>query len=210
MDVKWQLLESSQLNMAFECVTDRSLLRFADEVKAHFAFLETLGFRCVRAEATLVRFESSTASINIYHGRQSYEIGLEIEFAAVGDAYSFSELLRLVDNKQAEQYRNYSTHTAQGVVEGVRKLAELFQKCVDAGILNDSQLFSRLKLQRGEWAKNYALETQLEQARKKSELAWAEKDFAKVFQILAPLQEHLTPSDLKKLEYAKKHSNAST
>jgi hypothetical protein len=183
---------------------DRSLLRFTEEVKAHFAFLEAKGFRCTRSEVTLVRFESAELAIDIYHGRQSYEISLQIENVRESDSYSFLEILRLTHNEPAEQYRDYATHTVEGVAEGVRRLAELFRKCVDSDILNDSELFFRLKQQRGEWAKSYALETQLEQARRKSESAWAEKKFGKVIEVLAPFQEHLNPSDLKKLEYAKK------
>ncbi len=164
-------------------ITDRALLRFADEVKARFAFLETLGFQCVRSEATLVRFESPKLAVSVFHGRQSYEISLEIEDARGSEPHSFSEILRLVHNERAEQYRDYATRTVEGVVEGVRQLAELFRKCVDAGIFDDSELFSRLKLQREEWARNCSLETQLEQAHKKSESAWAEKNFWKVVRI---------------------------
>jgi hypothetical protein len=65
--------------MAFKNITDRSLLRFADEVKLRFVFLETLGFRCVRSEAILVRFEASNIAISVYHDQQSYEISLAIE-----------------------------------------------------------------------------------------------------------------------------------
>ncbi len=196
--------------MASEFIANRALLRFSDEVKARFAFIETLGFRCVRSEATLVRFESTKLAVTVYHENLSYEISSAIESVHGSDAYSFSEVLCLVNGERIEQYRDYAAHTVEGVAEGVRRLAELFRKCVDAGILNDRELFPRLKLQRSEWAKNYTLEIQLKQARNKSESAWAEKDFGKVVQALSPLQEHLDPSELKKLEYAKKHSNAST
>jgi hypothetical protein len=191
--------------MATERVTDRSVLRFPEEVTDRFSFLETLGFRCVRSEATFVRFESSRAGVNVYHGRRSFELGLEMESASSPtDAYSFSEILRLVDREQGEQYRNYATHTAQGVAEGVGKLAELFQRCIAVGILNDKQLFSRLKLQRGELARNYALETQLEQARRKSEAAWRTKDYAAVVEALKPLRAALTATEVGKLEFAEK------
>jgi hypothetical protein len=196
--------------MDAERVTDRSLLRFTDEVKRHFAFLEDKGFRCTRSESILVHFESPKVAIDVYHDQWSYEIGLQIQNVRGSDSFSFSEILRLVHSEQVERYRDYATHTVEGVAEGVRQLSEVFQKCVDAGILNDSELFSRLKLQREEWARNYALDTQLRQARKMSESAWAEKNFRKVVQALSPLQEHLDLSDLRKLEYAKKHSNAST
>lgn len=191
--------------MAPERVSDRSLLWFAEEVKTRFSFLETLGFRCVRSEVTFVRFESSRVSINVYHGRRSFEIGLEIESAPSStEAYSFSEVLRLVDRQQAEHYRNYATHTAQGVAEGVRRLAGLFHRCVAAGILNDNQIFSRLKLQREELSRQYALETQLEQARRISEAAWRKKDYATVVKALKPLRAALKASEVRKLEFAEK------
>lgn len=197
--------------MAGDYVTDRSILRFAEEVTTRFAFLETLSFHCVRSEATLVRFESSAFAVNVYHGRRSYEIGLEIESTrSLTETYSIPEILRLVDKKEADQYSYYASHTPQGVAEGVRLLAELFQRCVAVGILEDNQIFSRLESQRKDIAAEYALQVELRQAQRRIEAAWSEKDFRQVVKILAPLQEHLNPAELKKLEYARKHLNSST
>jgi hypothetical protein len=161
-----------------------------------------LGLHCVRSEATFVRFESPRASINVYHGRRSFEIGLEIESPT--DAYSFSEILRLVNQEQGEQYRNYATHTVQGVADGIGKLAKLFQGCIAAGILNDKQLFARLKIQREELARDYALETRLKQARRKAETAWHKKDYAAVVKALEPLRASLTATEVGKLGFAEK------
>jgi len=196
---------TNSVSMATERVTDRSVLRFAEEVKDCFSFLEALGFRCVRSEATFVRFESPRVSINVYHGRHSFEIDLEIEPASSPtDAYSFAEILRLVDREQLGHTRSYATHTAQGVAEGVRQLAELFQRCIAAGILNDDQLFSRLKLQKKELVKHYALETELFQARRAAEAAWHKKDYAAVVKALKPLRAALTATEVGKLEFAEK------
>ena len=187
-------------------VNDRSLLRFADEVTSHFAFLEARDFRCVCSEGTLVRFESPELAINIYHGRQSYEIGLELESpVSTTDHYSLSELLRLVDPERAEHYRSFATHSEQGVSDGVRQLAESFQRCVAAGILNNTEIFSRLKLQRQKLNKDYALDVQLEQVRKKAEVAWHNKDYATVVRTLKPLRGSLSASEIAKLEFAEKH-----
>lgn len=186
-------------------IEERSPLRFPEEVKAHFSFLESKGFQCTHSETTLVRFYSSKLSIVIYYGRQSYEIGLRIEEGRGSVSYSFSEVLRLFQSGRSEHYRDYAAHTVEGVAKGVQRLSELFLKCIDAGILDDTELFSRLKQQRDEWAQNYAFETELEQIRRKFEPAWAKKNFSKVVELLAPFQEHLNSSELKKLEYAKKH-----
>ena len=194
------------MTMAMDPVIDRSFLHFPEETRRRFAFLEALGFRCLRSEATLVRYESTAMAICIYQGRQSYEVGLEIQSAeAPTQSYSFSEILRLVDPKRADGYRNFAARTAEGVAKGVLRLAGLLHECLDAGILSDERLFSRLKLQRIDMSRNYALEVKLKGAQNELKSAWAKKDFSKVIQILSPLQEHLNPSDLKKLEYAKKH-----
>lgn len=193
------------MSIATERVTDRSLLRFAEEVKEQFAFLGALGFQCVRSEATFVRFESPRVCINIYHGRHSFEIDLEIEPAqSPTDAYSFAEILRLVDREQLGHSKNYATHTEQGVVEGVRQLAELFRRCIAAGILNDDSLFSRLKLQKKEVTANYADEVELLQARRAAEVAWRNKDYAAVVKALKPLRAALTATEVRKVEFAEK------
>ena len=114
-------------------ITDRSLLRFADEVKAGFSFLEAIGFRCTRSEVTLVRFESAKIAIIVYHGRQSYEISLQIEDMRGSESYSFSQILRFVRNERAEQYRNYTTQT------GVKRTARSPRKTFVYGIFSGLQ-----------------------------------------------------------------------
>lgn len=183
--------------------TDRSPLRFAEQVKRHFVFLEVRGFRCVLSETTLVRYESSRLAINIYHGRQSYEINLEIERPRITHAYTFGDILRLVGDG-GMPYQVYATNTSKGVAQGVSQLAKRFRTCIDTGILDESDLFKRLKLKQDEWLRNYALDIQLEHARTQSSDAWTKKDFVQVVKILSPLQEHLAPRETRRLQYAKK------
>ncbi|MGH8590336.1 MAG: hypothetical protein ACREXX_13715, partial [Gammaproteobacteria bacterium] len=62
------------------CVTNRAELRFVEEAQTAFHFLvEELGFRLVKCEPpTFVRYESNKLFVNVYHGRLSYEIDVEI------------------------------------------------------------------------------------------------------------------------------------
>lgn len=189
-------------------VRDRSVLHFPEEVNKRFLFLLESGFRQVYEDNTLVRFESSNVAINVYHGRRSFEINLEIELLESEEGpYSFSEILRLVDQARGDAYRNYATHTKEGVTDGVRSLSQAFQECLRHGILDDSNLFTHLKLQRDELSASYALETQLQQARKKADEAWRSGECHKVVELLSPLQEWLEPSEVKKLEYARKKTS---
>jgi hypothetical protein len=49
----------------------------------------------------------------------------------------------------------------QGVIEGVKQLAEIFQYCVATSVWNDKQLFSRLEIKRKENIKKYVLKDDL-------------------------------------------------
>lgn len=168
---------SSSMNKTSDPVIDRSFLRFAEEVRNRFAFLEEQSFCCVQSCDTYVRFESSRFAIDIYHGRLSYEIGLEIESLPEPESYSLYAILRLVDREHAERYRSFATHSVEGVSIGVCQLAEIFKKCLASGIFDDSQLFSKLKLQCEKLKHDYALDIQLQQSRSKAENAWHRKDY---------------------------------
>jgi hypothetical protein len=189
-----------------ERTVHRSLLHFPDEVIARFAFLGEKGFRCVHSEATLVRFESPRLAVNIYHGQQSYEIGLEIEFPkAVSERYSFSALLRLAHEESGKDYTKFAAHTLEGVATGVRRLANDFQRYIATGALKDGTLLSRLRQQREKLNREYALEVQLQQARRVIETAWPDRDYATVIRTLKPVRDLLSESEVAKLEFAEKH-----
>lgn len=55
----------------------RSELGFVQAVRSSFAFLEKVGLQVVREESTLVRFESCNRFVNVFHGRGSYELGVD-------------------------------------------------------------------------------------------------------------------------------------
>lgn len=189
-------------------MTDRSILRFSDKVKEDFAFLEDLGFECVSSSETFVRFESSKASINVYHGRRSFEIGLEVAPPQdKAEVYSFGAVLRLIDKEQAERYRNYAARTVQDVAKGVRQLGDFFHSCVSSEFFDDDQLFFRLKVQREEFSKAYSIESQLMQARGKLEEAWKEKNYSRIVEVLSPFEQHLSASERKKLEFSRRKYN---
>lgn len=67
--------------------------RFAELALEAFAFLLGLGYVVVRREPMTVRLESSTVYINLYHGRSSYALGMEIGRLDRPEIYSLDEVL---------------------------------------------------------------------------------------------------------------------
>lgn len=187
---------------------DREDLHFGELVEQHFQFLQMHGFRCELSEPSFVRFASKQTFVNIYHGRLSYEIGLELgSFVdSVNDnSYSMAEIIRLVESNEKNDYRNYAAHTFENVAEGVKTLAVHFRKYVDAGVLSDASLFERLQKNREKWSREYATEMDLYHARQLLADAWHSKDYKRVVELLKPLRDLLTSSEVHKLEYAEKH-----
>ena len=57
---------------------NRWQLGFKDAVLLSFGFLRTYGLKPVEEDVTLVRYESDAVFVNVYYGRGSFEIGVEI------------------------------------------------------------------------------------------------------------------------------------
>jgi hypothetical protein len=189
-------------------VTDRTELRFAEAVEEAFDFLREHEFTPVQSDPTFVRFESKSTYVNVYHGRLSFEIGLEIGLQ--GDrskeaSHSMSEIIRLVEPEKLAEYRDYAACTVTDVAEGVRRLAALFRRYIDAGILDDGGFFERLRRSHTAAVDNYWREMDLARVRRELDAAWHAKNYAKVIEVLEPLREHLSSTELRKLEYAKKN-----
>jgi hypothetical protein len=111
---------------------ERTRLNFAHAVRQRFAFLDDFGFSESESLPTLVRYRKGEVEVTLYHGRQSFELGFEI--SRDGGRYSMSELIGVADVEAAKRYRNYSTTTSAGVVEGLSQLAELVMRYGDRGI----------------------------------------------------------------------------
>lgn len=87
-------------------------LGFVALVMKHFAFLLRLGFAVVRREETFVRFERDTVFVNVYHGRSSYQVGLELGRIQEGDTYSLYEVLSAVAPGDIQRARCQATDPA--------------------------------------------------------------------------------------------------
>jgi hypothetical protein len=57
---------------------ERARLGFADAASAEFAFLLRPGFRLVELTDTIARYESDRRVVRVFHGRGSYELGVEV------------------------------------------------------------------------------------------------------------------------------------
>src|SRR5262249_16077605 len=108
---------------------DRESIGFKEAALSSFRFLSDLGFRTVAVHVTQVRYESHDVFVNVYHGRASFELGVEIgRLKHPDEKVPLDEMLTFADAKKAEGFDShvmFQVSSGEGVKEFVPKLARL-------------------------------------------------------------------------------------
>jgi hypothetical protein len=186
--------------------SERGQLGFKDVVLFNFKFLGEFGLRPVDEKVTLVRYESSGIFVNVYHGRASFELGVEIGRLREPEArLSIFDVVRWAGAEKAEgfgQHVMFQVSSREGVQEFVPKLAALVKKYATPFLQGDEDAYRTALESR---AKRYADEVKegnLRALRSKADAAWQAKDYVQVVALYGPLRDGLTEVDAKKLAYA--------
>lgn len=179
----------------------RNLLKFPDAAVDAFSFLQDHGFSVVETDETHVVFAGETSSIRIYHGRKSFEIGLEWQCGE--EVYYLSELIRLTGEKSFTPERNFVATTPEAVRKGVAQLSSVFRQHALPALGNLSESLDKLRNQRRQWSTHYALEVLAEQTRPLANAAFHEGHYARAAQLYESIEDALTTAEKHKLLYAK-------
>lgn len=187
----------------------REKLRFNQVVEREFRFLiDDYKYRLVKSESTFVRYESKSYFMNIYHGRISYEIGVEIGDHLVGwwDYISPSGILNYVMGPDHGITTYFQASTREAVENCVVKLAGTIRKyCMDVASGDQKAIDAIIEAQ-GKRNEEYTRQVVQEPVRREAEQAWRDKDYSKVVSLYGSIKEDLSEIEMKKLEYAQKKS----
>jgi hypothetical protein len=189
---------------ASDGATDRRRFAFAAVARKAFGFLIDRGFREIEAVPTLLRYRNDGIEFDVYHGRQSYEIGAGI--SAFGERYSISEVFRLSGGREASNYRYRVATTSEALEAGLRELSRLTERSADAALRGDPEFFRRLAVQRREWAEKYADEVKAANFRPKAEASFRQGDYERAAEFYASMGTVLSPAEARKLDYAKRRA----
>jgi hypothetical protein len=180
--------------------SDRAHLNFAEEARKAFAFLGDLGFSEIEALPTLVRYRKGSVEVDVYHGRQSYEIGAGV--TAFGARYAISEIIRHKEPEFAKRYHYAAATTPEGVIAGLEELSALMKRYGRPALDGDPKLFSTLESERRYWSEGYALDVLADQLRPQADEAFRQRNYAKAAELYSRIRERLSPAEVKKLSIA--------
>jgi len=185
---------------------ERADLHFERKVRGAFLFLEEMGFIEVEAAPTLVRYQKGDVEVDVYYGRQSYEVGAGV--TAFGVRYAMSEIIRTADPAAAKTYRHAVATTPDGIAEGLEELGSLMRRYGADALNGDRQFFSILAKQREQWSEDYALDVLADQLRPRAEEAFRRGDYVMAAELYARIKGRLTQAEVKKLAVAQSRSRS--
>jgi hypothetical protein len=175
-------------------------------VQRAFSFLEQAGFRQSESAPGLVTFESDRSFLIVSWSSRSGEldafIGLTPRTGLPQDQYSLADVMKaagLPDCKPAQ------VADESRLEPFIAMLADNVRTHAQAGLKGERMYFRRLEAYRSTNADAYMREMKLRQVRAEVEKAWRDRQFEKVVSLYASVEQHLTESEVRKLEYAKQH-----
>lgn len=179
-------------------------LGFADLVLRAFGFLLQLGFVVARREGTLVRFEKDNVFVNVYHGRSSYQVGLELGRIHEGDTYSLHELLSATSPADIEQARCQTTDP-EILGRCLSSIATTIEQRCGFLLKGDACAFEKLDAAVAPGRRAVTLQAQFGAIIGRADKAWESKDFSEAAALYERSEPGLDETRMRRLEYLRKH-----
>lgn len=188
-----------------------SKLNFQTPVARSFGFLlAEYEFELAKSTEFLVRYESAGVFVEVcFDGRRSYELDVKLGERNISRnrrerSFGLAEILRLQEAPEKDQFRCIQVNTQLLLDDFVEGLAARLKRHGKDFLLGSKEAYAKLGEQRAQETAAYGLESHLAVVRKAAKKAWEEKDFTEVANLYESIEQHILPSEKKKLEYARK------
>jgi len=191
----------------------RAHLDFPTAARTRFGFLLDLGFKEVKAEPTYLRFERYDMFIEVFHGRASYELGVE-----------FGRWVRVEDDVVEQKFHlvdalpvfapdvDFVARTAtsrEQVARFVEELADQARLVAERMSRGVTDAFDRISEAVATSSDEYLDGLRATRLRGRADDAWHRKDFASVVEAYEEIDSELNAvelreSEAKRLSYARR------
>jgi hypothetical protein len=183
-------------------MAERTEYGFTSIVRQRCSFLTAYGFVETKAEPTIVKYRQGELGFNIYHGRQSYEVGIEIGHD--DEMFSMSELIGVVDPEVAKEYRSVAAMSQAALCGAVENAVELVQRYAEGALRDDPEFFAALRRQRESLRDELALDVLARQIRPKADAAFRAGRYGEAAELYQKIVERLSGIERAKLAAALK------
>ena len=189
---------------------DRWKMGFKEAVLANFDYLASYDLECVESDVTRVRYDSPRVFVNVYHGRGSYELNVEIgrhDGPRKDTPFNLDAVLgwkRAPEQKLLfKEITLFQSHAREGVQAMVPEMAALFQKYADPLLRGNEKAFESFDeyctVESHRLGEHYRAGT----TRWKADMAWKRKDWPQVVELYESMRDDLSQTEAAELAYAK-------
>jgi hypothetical protein len=189
---------------------DRLGLGFEASVTRHFEFLEDLGYMIVEAGETLVRYERTPFFVRVFHGRSSYELGVEIGRTVtrngqrIEQAYPIGYLAHVIGGVALDEYRSQSATTRTQVDRFVAELGRWLGAHGKPALRGDESIYDAMSKAVAKDSAQQIDAMRAVELRRRVDHAWRTKDYATVVQVYDELDRELNTVNLRAFEVSRR------
>jgi hypothetical protein len=179
---------------------------FISLVLRELAFLPQLGFSVVLRESTRVRFESERVFVNVYHGRQSHAVGVELGLTRDGELYNLFEVFSACAPEDLDRAR-YQASDADELERGLRKVAHTMEEKCRLVLEGDESAFVKLREVAEQLRKAATQQAQFGAILSRADQAWDDKDWGAARSLYERAEPTLNSTQRRRLEYMRKKNS---
>lgn len=194
---------------------ERALLGFAVAAQETFSFLLGQGFTLMELSDTLARYESGWRIVRVFHGRASYELGVEVgrwvEVAGTRREQSFPlrDVVALRRDPVDVGFGGTTATSPPAVRRVMALLADWTREYAGPLVSGGDELFEVLSERNAERGRVEQEGLRAQRLRDRAEEAWRRRDFGAVALAYSEIESELHSVTLKasergRLDYARK------
>jgi hypothetical protein len=178
-------------------------LGFVTLALGDFEFLSQFGFAVARKEPTLVRFENGKVYVNVYHGRSSHMIGVEIGRIHHREVYSLYEVLAALSPDDVGLARLQASDATE-LERSISRVASVVREKGGGLLRGEADAFSDIHLIVEPIRREATVQAQYGATLRKADQAWETKDWSAALGLYETAVPGLSSTQRKRLEYLRK------
>jgi hypothetical protein len=183
-----------------EIQDERDRAGFVGSAVEAFGFLGAYGFHLADQSLTHLRYESPSSFLTVYHGRSSYQVGLELGLLDRDEKFSLHELLSVFAPGEVELAR-FQTREPNALAEHLSRLAGVVAGSLEPLLQGDPSAFERLRSQVAVSRTAVTLRAQYGAVIDRADEAWEAKDMDLAESLYEKSRPALDGSRIRRLEY---------